>query len=801
MIKATTKHVASFVLMMLLTVGFAVNSYAQLTYGPNVVLDGDFSGDTLSANWTPEVSGTATATVGVTEGALSFTEMSGASNPWEVQAFQGLTAEQIAVLAGGGDFELTFDARTTADSKTFHVFLGENGGNWARYWAAGGDGDVTVTNTMETYTLSTTVTETWDAMKLGFEVAADDSDLFIDNVQLRKVTENILLDAGFDGDTVSTNWTIVLDSGAGATVGVTDGALSFTEVTSSGTSFHMQAFQAMNAEQLDSIYAGPYEISFDARTDADEKTFVLFFGHNAADWENFTSSVNPTITNTMETYTYAVDVTDTWPEMKLGFEIGADAGTFYVDNVVLRRVREFTPEAPAFALSTENNVVTVSVTGQDDAAAYDVYFSDAAIDSADQAGVRLIGTLGGDAGLTLDHSTEAPHSSLAGDFTAHYAVIAKTEKGTQSDLTTDMITTGMTVAANYAVELSTDAVDAVFGALESGVVPDASVLAGFFPSSYVPFTVNESNKTIENGEGGDNDADISSKHWVGYDAVDNLLVIYAEILDDSIVYAGEAIGSGGAWNYDSWEMGLANYAPASFIQGSTHENFEGGDEPDWQFRGGLMSDRAPFIHANGGGNAFNGEIPNSQSIGETTDDGWRLLSVITTIELSGGESNDKAFDFPESDEIGLYPFNIAINDNDATARDTQIAWSENGGDDSWWNTPAKWKTIAFVGSSMVTSNEDDANGDNPVKFSLDQNYPNPFNPTTNISFTLANSSNVTLEVFNMLGQKVATLLTGDRMTAGQHTQAFDASSLASGMYVYRLSTPSFVQSRKMMLIK
>jgi hypothetical protein len=66
---------------------------------------------------------------------------------------------------------------------------------------------------------------------------------------------------------------------------------------------------------------------------------------------------------------------------------------------------------------------------------------------------------------------------------------------------------------------------------------------------------------------------------------------------------------------------------------------------------------------------------------------------------------------------------------------------------------------------------------------------------------LAAAENVTLEVYNMLGQKVATLLQGERMAAGNHMQRFDASSLASGMYVYRISTPNFVQSRTMMLIK
>lgn len=89
----------------------------------------------------------------------------------------------------------------------------------------------------------------------------------------------------------------------------------------------------------------------------------------------------------------------------------------------------------------------------------------------------------------------------------------------------------------------------------------------------------------------------------------------------------------------------------------------------------------------------------------------------------------------------------------------------------------------------------------PAVFSLEQNYPNPFNPSTNINFALPQASKVTLEVYDMLGRRVATLLNGKQMTAANHSISFDASSLASGMYIYRIEAGSFVSTRKMMLIK
>lgn len=88
----------------------------------------------------------------------------------------------------------------------------------------------------------------------------------------------------------------------------------------------------------------------------------------------------------------------------------------------------------------------------------------------------------------------------------------------------------------------------------------------------------------------------------------------------------------------------------------------------------------------------------------------------------------------------------------------------------------------------------------PVALSLDQNYPNPFNPTTSIRFQLPEAGNVSLDVFNVVGQKVATLVNGN-MSAGSHTVGFDASALSSGIYIYRIQTPSGTLSRKMMLVK
>ncbi len=89
----------------------------------------------------------------------------------------------------------------------------------------------------------------------------------------------------------------------------------------------------------------------------------------------------------------------------------------------------------------------------------------------------------------------------------------------------------------------------------------------------------------------------------------------------------------------------------------------------------------------------------------------------------------------------------------------------------------------------------------PTKFGLEQNYPNPFNPSTNINFSLPENSKVTLAVYDMLGRRVATLLDNAELNAAVHSVKFDASALASGMYIYRIEAGSFTSIRKMMLIK
>ena len=89
----------------------------------------------------------------------------------------------------------------------------------------------------------------------------------------------------------------------------------------------------------------------------------------------------------------------------------------------------------------------------------------------------------------------------------------------------------------------------------------------------------------------------------------------------------------------------------------------------------------------------------------------------------------------------------------------------------------------------------------PLTFKLSQNYPNPFNPTTNIQFTIPKMSNVSLNVYNVSGQLVASLINNELRTEGSYSFQFDASGIASGIYFYKLTAGEFSETRKMIVMK
>ena len=114
------------------------------------------------------------------------------------------------------------------------------------------------------------------------------------------------------------------------------------------------------------------------------------------------------------------------------------------------------------------------------------------------------------------------------------------------------------------------------------------------------------------------------------------------------------------------------------------------------------------------------------------------------------------------------------------------------------NNTQKWQALKEIAAKPSNVN---ITNNQPTHFSLYQNYPNPFNPTTTIEFSLAEKSRAILKVYNVLGQKVATLFDGEMQTGILYRVPFNASKLASGVYFYQLKTHNAMQIKKMILMK
>ncbi|MFQ5824789.1 MAG: ethylbenzene dehydrogenase-related protein [bacterium] len=145
--------------------------------------------------------------------------------------------------------------------------------------------------------------------------------------------------------------------------------------------------------------------------------------------------------------------------------------------------------------------------------------------------------------------------------------------------------------------------------------------------------------------------------------------------------------------------------------------------------------------------------------------------------LNTGNDDDAQF------TVGSFKFGIALMDN--------------GGGAEHWTTGSVLNTLNI---SSITDVETRVIAGIPKEYALYQNYPNPFNPTTNIEFDVVKQGQVTLKVFNILGEEVATVV--DKvMPAGRQRVTFDGASLASGVYFYRLEVNEFMATKKLLLLK
>jgi len=195
--------------------------------------------------------------------------------------------------------------------------------------------------------------------------------------------------------------------------------------------------------------------------------------------------------------------------------------------------------------------------------------------------------------------------------------------------------------------------------------------------------------------------------------------------------------------------------------------------------------------------------------GDITNNGsWKSIS---SIELNGSE--DQIISMPTDSTIhtNMVKFNSMLDG-------INYQWQRNGEDIE--NAISSFYTIYGVGllpdnatyhctvdginsRSIIIQSLTDVEENNvvsPTEYSLSQNYPNPFNPSTVIEFAIPEKTNLSLTVFNSIGEEVAKLV-NQEMTAGYHSVNFNATSLSSGIYFYRIRAGNFTKTNKMILLR
>jgi len=144
------------------------------------------------------------------------------------------------------------------------------------------------------------------------------------------------------------------------------------------------------------------------------------------------------------------------------------------------------------------------------------------------------------------------------------------------------------------------------------------------------------------------------------------------------------------------------------------------------------------------------------------------------------------------------PLDIYFHDQDNGSWEGNIGFSHLSTDQQW-NNPGEW-AFTWIGDASVVSGVDDEHSLVADEFVLYPNYPNPFNPETNIRFSLPEDQIVTLNIYNMTGQLVESLV-NERRSAGVHSVHWNASGVASGVYLYQLQVGGRFLTQKMILMK
>lgn len=425
------------------------------------------------------------------------------------------------------------------------------------------------------------------------------------------------------------------------------------------------------------------------------------------------------------------------------------------------------PDAPQLVSAVggdyTNLVTWVDVPGEQ-GETYSVYVSFDPI--TDLANADVVAT-GITEGLqVVEHTLKAPEVDQ--EVTYYYAVVCVDGSGNTSPIG----------AADLAVTNTAKGVTVISPVAPANFVADGDLSEW---TGITPFEMNPDNGTgfIPANQEITNAADCSAIMYVAMD--DEYLYVAYDVTDD-VINTDHAT----SYEQDSPDLFIGLYD----WRGPLHSSYKRGEEPDYQWR----FNRASAIIGSLSDHVMATPEDENYSWTEKFPSGYVVEGKFAFADIAAVADPDDALFKPIVGKRIRIDF--SINDADLTGEREGILTYSPENEDQSWSDPRRW-VYTWIGDQFVDVEDENIQ---PAEFGLAQNYPNPFNPTTQIKYSIQHKSNVTLKVFNLLGQEVASLV-NDIKAPGSYVVNFDASNLATGIYVYQITAGSFVSTKKMMLIK
>jgi len=446
---------------------------------------------------------------------------------------------------------------------------------------------------------------------------------------------------------------------------------------------------------------------------------------------------------------------------------GAAGRTFHFDNVWTGNpdFDVIAPDAPenvgAVPADYYNLVTWSDVSGESDEL-YHVYASADPITDVDAGGAELVAANLLEGSQAAVHYLYAPLNDASVSY--YYAVVCVDAAGNRSELGAS--TSSITNTAQGIPTISLD-------------VPENFVADGDMSEweGVMPFVINPTTGHVAAGTV-DGDDDLTGTVYLAID--DDYLYFAADVIDDSYSF-----GDGDWWNQDALQFFIGLYD----WRGPKHSTISRGDEPDY------------ILYANE--STLQLDISNGGSLAAPGSDDFYFEGFNPDYATEGrisldtlaAANNDERFHPVNGMRI---PLDIYFHDQDNGSWEGNIGFSHLSTDQQW-NNPGEW-AFTWIGDASVVSGVDDEHSLVADEFVLYPNYPNPFNPETNIRFSLPEDQIVTLNIYNMTGQLVESLV-NERRSAGVHSVHWNASGVASGVYLYQLQVGGRFLTQKMILMK